>query len=49
MYLAYLDTRLRSSNGYAIACDGGDDSSGVKYLDLRARLFANGEICNMHL
>jgi hypothetical protein len=38
IYLASLSALLRSSTGYALACDGGDDNTGIKYFDIRVTL-----------
>jgi hypothetical protein len=49
IYHASFSALLPSSTGYALACDGGDDNTGVKYFDIRARLFVKGMFVNLHV
>jgi hypothetical protein len=49
IYLASLSALLRSSNGYALACDGGEDNTSIKYFDIRVRLFVKGKSVNLHV
>jgi hypothetical protein len=49
IYLASLSALLRSSTGYALACDGGDDKTSIKFFDIRVRLFVKGNVVNLHV
>jgi hypothetical protein len=48
-YLASLSSLLRTADGHAVACDGGDDGTGIKHFDVRVRVLVDGIIANLHV
>jgi hypothetical protein len=47
IYLASLSAF--SLAGYALACNGGDDNSCIKYFDIRVNLFFKGKFVKLHV
>jgi hypothetical protein len=49
IYLASLSAFPRSLACYALACNGGDNNSCIKYFDIRVSLFFKGKFVKLHV
>jgi hypothetical protein len=49
IYLVSLSSLLRAADGYAVARDGRDDGTGIKFFDVRVRVLVDGIIANLHV